>query len=153
MKVYLIGNVDFGFYKIGITRQAVKWRLLDIDSPRLPFSLEVLAEYDAGLAAHFIEVELHKLYKKTNARGEWFNNISTEDFLRQAKKLHAAYTPKPKRVYVDPYAGTVWGTLSSSARVAVIMSLERKTLEDAKALMDGLMAKTETSNARVGTLN
>ncbi len=136
MYVYLIGNRDYGFYKIGITRSEVRWRLETIDSPRLPFPLEILAEYDAGCAAHYIESELHKLFKKRQVRGEWFVAVSPKEFLRKAKLLHKAFVPKPKRKHVDPYAGTRWGRRPSSERMSIVLSLQGMSTVDAKKMMD-----------------
>ncbi len=141
MKVYLIGNTDYGFYKIGVTKDEVKWRMKAVDSPRLPFELKVLAEVEVGSAAFFVEKNLHVFYKKNNVRGEWFVAIKPKYFVRKAKQLFIDYVPKPKRAYVDPYAGTRWGRRPSNERAAIVISLRHLSVEEAKKLMAEEMKK------------
>lgn len=141
MKVYLIGNKDYRFYKIGVTKSEVKWRLEEIDSPRLPFPLEIFAQLEVGLAAHFVESQLHKFYKKRSLRGEWFGEIKPTEFVRKALSFLATYKPRAKRIRIDPYTGTRWGRRPSHERARITVSLQYMTVDEAKKLMAEEMKK------------
>ena len=88
--VYLIGNTEFWFCKIGKSRNA--WsRLMALDSPKLPFPLEVMSYVCVGEAASWVEKKLHEAFKDFKVRGEWFRAIDEKEFKRKAKALHRAY--------------------------------------------------------------
>jgi hypothetical protein len=91
--IYLIGKTKL--CKIGMASRPNQ-RVLELDSPRLPFAIEILASYDAGYEAHTVERALHILYGKRHLRGEWFTAINPAEFLKFAEQLHAACPSKPK---------------------------------------------------------
>jgi len=65
--VYVIGNIEFGFVKIGYSTNPNK-RLSGIQTG-CPFKLEILKVYNGNLQ---LEKALHKKYKEYNTNGEWF---------------------------------------------------------------------------------
>lgn len=88
--VYLIGNKDFWCCKIG--KSFNPWlRVYDLDRPKLPFQLEVLAIVRVGEADDWVERKLHKAFSHRKMRGEWFRMINAGSFTRKAKALHNAY--------------------------------------------------------------
>jgi hypothetical protein len=88
--VYLIGNEDVGYYKIG--KSDKPWmRLHALDSTKLPFSLQMLAILRVGAADSWVESRLHRHFDARRIRGEWFRNVSTQEFLRKAKALHKQF--------------------------------------------------------------
>lgn len=89
--VYLIGNLDFGYCKIG--RSKHPWsRVRELDEPKLPFEIEILAIMRVGKHADlWLEKKLHKVFRKRKLRGEWFTGVFAEEFTRKAKKLMRAY--------------------------------------------------------------
>lgn len=95
MKVYLIGNTYNGYCKIGKSEMP-ELRLSALDTPKLPFSVWLLAEFDAQGEAHRVEKELHKHFSHNKARGEWFMFIEPEDFLKVAEQFTGT-NPRPGR--------------------------------------------------------
>lgn len=84
--IYLIGNKEHSYYKIGIS----KWpeqRLVQLQI--MPFPVELYAAVsacsDSDLSkARRIEKEMHTIYKGMSLRGEWFHFVDTDDFLSTA---------------------------------------------------------------------
>jgi hypothetical protein len=145
MFVYLIGSMDGVYCKIGIAKDP-KYRLSCVDTPKLPFNISLLAQYDAGEAAHFVEKTLHKVLHKSSARGEWFIGISPKDFLKRAKAITKEYIPKVKKPRSNPFVGTEWGTMSARERQGFILAVGRcpeHMKERAYAAWRDLMKKTE----------
>jgi Meiotically up-regulated gene 113 len=124
MYVYLIGNSQL--CKIGMATRPAQ-RALELDCPQLPFSIKLLASYDAGYDAHTVEKALHVIYEKRHLRGEWFTAIDPKEFLKFAKRLYAA-TPHKKKP-VKPKTDSCLAWLKEKAigeRMAVfIADLER----------------------------
>jgi hypothetical protein len=88
--VYLIGNLDEGFCKIG--KSCTPWmRIHALDSPKLPFPLEMMAILRVGEADSWVESKLHTAFKHYKVRGEWFEGINPAQFLRKAKALHKQF--------------------------------------------------------------
>lgn len=99
MKVYLIGNTIY--CKIGIACNP-KLRVDALDSPKLPFSIELLAEYDAGSDAYAVEQALHKKFSSKHLRGEWFSHIVPNRFSTVAKLEHSKCEHKLCKVIEKP---------------------------------------------------
>jgi hypothetical protein len=115
VKVYLIGSSE-GHCKIGVSDNP-QFRAWGLDSTRLPFELTLLAEYDAGDAARFVEKSLHKHFAKRHVRGEWFLTVSPKEFLNRAKAFVKRYVaPKPQEPRPDIYAGKPWGRMCARER-------------------------------------
>jgi len=139
--VYLIGNAEH--CKIGIAKSP-KWRVHSLDSPQLPFEVELQAEYNAGDAAHFVENQLHKFFKDKHIRGEWFYSIGPKQFLRNAKAFAKAYTPLTKEAV--PEEPTVRSEdelilLRKQSMVAASLSCLCATWNDEQRLDYELIAK------------
>lgn len=96
MKVYLIEGSE-GSCKIGIARNPW-YRMCCLDEPLLPFSLTLIAEYDAGDAARFIETKLHKYFATKHKRGEGFYLIDSVDFLQRCDDFHKEWVPTKRAV-------------------------------------------------------
>lgn len=91
--VYLIGNREYGWYKIGITHWPEN-RLKQLENT--PFELELItavAIADRRDRSHALSVEkkLHEAYKEHHLRGEWFRSIDTKDFLTRVKSFTQRY--------------------------------------------------------------
>jgi hypothetical protein len=115
VKVYLIGSSE-GYCKIGVANNPA-YRLSQLDSTKLPFELELKAEYDAGEASRQVESKLHRYYKARHRRGEWFWMVPVAEFLAKAKHYAKGYVPpKPRAAKPDIYEGKPWGRLSSAHR-------------------------------------
>jgi len=83
--VYLIGNKELGFYKVGIAQNVPKRAA----SLSLPFSVEVfqsLARPDRG-SALMLEQQLHRLYLPDLLTGEWFKNLDIVQFPYDAEYI------------------------------------------------------------------
>jgi hypothetical protein len=85
MKVYLFGNETYT--KIGVAKNT-ETRAKTLDSPMLPFSTSILAEFDAEIYAYDLEKALHHTFNARHLRGEWFAAISADSFLEKAKAIH-----------------------------------------------------------------
>ena len=76
--VYLIGNKELGFYKVGIAKNVPKRAA----SLSVPFSVEVfqsISRPDRG-AALSMEQQLHRLYHTDLLTGEWFRDLDITQF-------------------------------------------------------------------------
>lgn len=88
--VYLIGNKELGFYKIGLTRSAETpdTRFKTIQRS-VPFELDVLRYWFVSHAGSF-EKLLHYEFKDYQIRGEWFKFSADilDQIVEQIKTLH-----------------------------------------------------------------
>jgi Meiotically up-regulated gene 113 len=120
MYVYLIGNTIAGCCKIGVSNDSPKFRLLKLDEPKLPFEPVLLAQYHVETKAakvrpaqgllnaliedmktpateesrtegFYIERALHAHFKDRRLRGEWFDYITPEVFVKAVKHAHDSY--------------------------------------------------------------
>jgi hypothetical protein len=115
MFVYLIGSSE-GHYKIGAANSPSA-RLSQLDETKLPFELTLLAEFNAGDAAYYVERKLHSYFSANRVRGEWFSKVPVKMFLSKAAQYTAAHVPtKRKALKPDIYEGTPWGCMSSKQR-------------------------------------
>lgn len=91
-EVYLIGEVGtaHGFCKIGRALWPA-FRLQRIDSPKLPFGLELKAQMEIGAGSTYVERQLHKHFGSRVVRGEWFRGIYPEEFINKALQFHQDY--------------------------------------------------------------
>lgn len=88
--VYLIGNKKYNFLKIG--KSDKPWmRLSALNSPQLPFPIEMLALIKVGNSDSWIENQLHKAFSKKRLRGEWFHSITAKQFTRKTKELQKRF--------------------------------------------------------------
>ena len=83
--VYLIGNTQLNYYKIGIAWDIVR-RMADFS---LPFEIELLAYITLPTAtkARDIEQGLHAHFSANHLRGEWFRDITKDQFISAAEDL------------------------------------------------------------------
>lgn len=68
--VYVIGNDEFGLYKIGMTTRTPDERLKEF-VPKLPFETTIIATIPT-LKPMELEAQLHNKYKDKRTNGEWF---------------------------------------------------------------------------------
>jgi hypothetical protein len=131
MFVYLIGNVDEGFCKIGISHSP-EYRVYILDSPKLPFPLHILAKYDAGDNAQEVEQKLHTFYKSRRVRGEWFSYIRPTAFALIAEVMHSGCKTKTllKAIKARRDPRVVWAEewAFGQRMLSLTEKLERKTL-------------------------
>ena len=91
--IYLVGNQQLDWYKIGITSGTVGQRLHALDNPLLPFVLSVICDvkiYEPLKIARHVEQLVHEFYAPKKVRGEWFHYIDKHEFLRTINKCHRA---------------------------------------------------------------
>lgn len=91
--IYLVGNQQFDWYKIGISGGTVGQRLRTLDSPLLPFILSVVCDvkiYEPLKVARHVERLVHDFYAPKRVRGEWFHHIDKHEFLKIVTKSHKA---------------------------------------------------------------
>lgn len=74
--VYIIGNHEFGWYKIGYTRLDPKARLAALQ-PYCPCPLKVVAHMEVR-HARAVEYTLHDRFKTRRLHGEWFQLTKKE---------------------------------------------------------------------------
>jgi hypothetical protein len=85
--VYLFGNTEHGWYKIGMSINPEQ-RLENFGG--LPFEIKLIASvitFENPYMARLVERKLHKVYSYAHIRGEWFSTIETNDFLDKAKAV------------------------------------------------------------------
>lgn len=135
--VYLIGNKDLGFYKIGIA-QNVQKRAASLS---LPFTVEVFHSFsrpDRG-SALTMEQELHRLYAPDNLLGEWFRDIDLVQFPYDAEYIdgnrfdlaQAAYFKRKGIISPKPFSNR--GVVSSTEKDRrVLLILKEDGIEAAK---------------------
>jgi hypothetical protein len=73
MYVYLVGNADLSWYKIGVSRKDVTVRLEQIQAS-VPFTLQLLGHWRTDWAFD-IEKMTHEKFWKHHLRGEWFKDL------------------------------------------------------------------------------
>lgn len=83
--VYLIGNLEYGFVKIGYSNDPNK-RLKSLQTG-CPFDISILDVFEGGPD---VEKSLHKRYRRYSTRGEWFKvEGELKDYIEMAiKKPH-----------------------------------------------------------------
>lgn len=97
MRVYLIGNVKWNPYKIGIAKNP-EVRAFYLDLPKLPFELTLIEQHESGLMSGAVEKLLHKRFASRRVRGEWFRDISKRRFMKNAIVCYReALANRPKR--------------------------------------------------------
>ncbi|GEM_PF-4597387 len=70
--VYLLHAVGSRRYKIGQTKRSVRDRIRRIGTPQQPF--EIVERHSVEChSPKKVETELHKMFEKHRARGEWFD--------------------------------------------------------------------------------
>ena len=87
MWVYLLGNIEHGWFKIGISKLPER-RVSDLQI--LPFELKLITTVAVGPSrkrALFVEKRLHMHYVNNKIRGEWFKDIDTKDFLTKVQEF------------------------------------------------------------------
>lgn len=87
-KVYLIGDIDEGRYKIGYTIRNVNQRIDEIQTGN-PKKLELIKVFET---IHYIKVEawMHRIHGSKRMEGEWFE-LTDEDiknFKQDCQKGH-----------------------------------------------------------------
>jgi hypothetical protein len=92
-KVYLIGNAEHKMFKVGFAQDVEKRRKALLISCPLP--LEIKAEHTVGTRDEATQVEhhLHTVFASRKIQGEWFTELTTEEFLAQAQ----AYVLQPRQ--------------------------------------------------------
>lgn len=70
--VYLLHAIGSRRYKIGQTKRSVRDRIVEIGTPQQPF--EIVERHSVQCySPKKVETELHKMFAKHRARGEWFD--------------------------------------------------------------------------------
>jgi predicted GIY-YIG superfamily endonuclease len=103
--VYLIGNKELGFYKIGIA-QNVKKRAASLS---VPFAVEVfhsIPRNNRGLALN-MEKDLHRLYRPDLLTGEWFRNLDIVQFPYDAEYIDANRMDLAQAAYTKRKGATI----------------------------------------------
>jgi hypothetical protein len=114
--IYLVGNREFGWYKIGMS-QNVEERAETI-SDLVPFAVELLAAWPCQRKyLRKLELHLHRTFAESKIKGEWFR-LSTEDGNRidatiQAWRAEKGLPPAKQSIQPDPLGplgicGDVW---------------------------------------------
>lgn len=88
--VYLIGNKNLNWFKIGIS----KWpeqRLQQFNV--FPFEVELFTAIAVGTdkdlkKAMRIEKDLHKMYEINKIRGEWFHTVDVVAFVKMVERIN-----------------------------------------------------------------
>jgi hypothetical protein len=83
--VYLMGNFEYGWFKIGRSSNPVRrWKSID----RLPFGVSLLGKYEVASYAQAKKVEkaLHEYFYPEHMRGEWYHYINAAEFQSVAKR-------------------------------------------------------------------
>jgi hypothetical protein len=85
--LYLIGNADYRWYKIGLSADPAR-RCVALDETKLPFQISVIRTHKIKdqYALH-VERRVHRFYSAQRLRGEWFRDIDPDDFCMQAQRL------------------------------------------------------------------
>jgi hypothetical protein len=87
--VYLIGNVDLNYYKIGFAFDSIA----RMRSLCLPFDVALLASIMMRNRYEALDLEqgLHIKYQKSAIKGEWFRDLNPDDFMSDAEDLATEY--------------------------------------------------------------
>lgn len=99
--IYLIGNLEHSFYKIGISRDM---RLRMRNFRGLPFPVFVLVNYELKIdeprmqrrAALAVERGLHTVFHETHLQGEWFKDVDLSLFVDSVKNLEGVFLAEEK---------------------------------------------------------
>ncbi len=74
MYIYLVGNTELSWYKIGVTGNLL-YRVKAIQNT-LPFSVSLIAHAESSpTMARVVEQETHTRFWKHHLRGEWFKGL------------------------------------------------------------------------------
>lgn len=87
MIIYLLNVEGTNLYKIGITKNKVSKRLLNLQTGN-PHIIHEIWNYESVLASR-VERSIHRHYKYAKSHGEWFlfDNISIEDVKDKIKNI------------------------------------------------------------------
>jgi hypothetical protein len=78
MFVYLFGNIQLRWFKIGFTRRTVAERLEEVQAG-VPFGLHLLGHWKSQFHAETIEKITHEKFWGNHLRGEWFRDLDVEE--------------------------------------------------------------------------
>jgi prepilin-type processing-associated H-X9-DG protein len=93
-----MGNSERAERKIGIARDPKK-RVVELSTGH-PYPLQVLASHEAPSkqAARNLEQHLHRHFKSRKIHGEWFKDVTTEEFTSAYQTLYnQIYKPQPEK--------------------------------------------------------
>lgn len=90
-RVYIIGNIDAGYIKIGITNH-LKRRLANIQTG-CPFQVEILAYTFPMDDARPYESMMHDIFSSYNTNGEWFSSVIYDDAVKQIRAINRLIRP------------------------------------------------------------
>ena len=92
MFVYLFGNMELRWFKIGFSRREVRERLEEVQSG-VPFELKLLGHWKSPYHAPTIEKIAHEKFWSKHIRGEWFRDldvIEVAEFITAKARLFNA---------------------------------------------------------------
>jgi hypothetical protein len=117
--VYLMGNKNWNVYKIGRSRDP-ETRLRQFKN--LPFRLEIMASVpcECGLyVAQLTEHLMHIHFNNRRIEGEWFRNITVDDFCTVGNRIEREVHCQWQRFGLKMFRGYTTGTRTLNKRFPI----------------------------------